>query len=279
MKLRSLLYVPADNDVFIQKAHERGADAIILDLEDAVKKENKIAARANLRQSVKLCRQSGAVVFVRINGDKPSALKDAKSAFIAGASGLYVPKARVKRLRLLNDFLDQLENETTRKKISLVALIEDAKGVLQAERISRQNRVIALTIGAEDYANSIGAQADPDVLMLPKQIVHLAAKSQQLMSFGLFRSVTDYADIQAITAAATEARRFGFDGASCVHPNAVSILNAAFSPSEQEIRWAAKILEKVTEHDGGAFAFDGKMIDAPILEKAREIMSKNASES
>lgn len=279
MKLRSLLYVPADNDVFIRKAHERGADAIILDLEDAVKKENKVTARDNLQQSVKLCRQSGAVVFVRINGDKSSALKDAKAAFNAGASGLYVPKARVKRLRLLDDFLNQLENETRRKTTSLVALIEDAKGVLQAERISRQKRVIALTIGAEDFANSIGAQADPDVLMLPKQIVHLAAKSQQLMSFGLFRSVTDYADIQAITAAATEARRFGFDGASCVHPNAVSILNAAFSPSEQDILWATKVLAKATEHDAGAFEFDGKMVDVPILEKAREILCKNAAKT
>jgi len=276
MSYRSLLYVPADNQKFIEKAHLRGADAIILDLEDAVRQESKPQARQNLMASVKLCQQSGADIFVRINTQKTEAFKDTEAGLLAGATGLYVPKARAKRLRQLHKFLRPLEKEYQLPKLSFVALIEDAKGVLQAQEIASQKRVIGLSLGAEDLANNIGATPDADVLRLPKQLVHLAAKSKGLMSFGLFRSVANYSETSEIEAAALEAKRFGFDGASCVHPSAVAILNKAFQPSNEELEWAQAVLQKAATSRGGAFAFDGKMVDAPLLARAEKIVARFA---
>lgn len=274
MTLRSLLYVPADNDEFIAKAHLRGADAIILDLEDSVLNANKPNARQNLATSVKLCKQSGATVFVRINAARKMRESDASAALQAGADGVYLPKARAKRIGKLHRFLKPLEKSLNLKQLAIIALIEDAKGVLQAEKIARHSRVIALTIGAEDLANAIGATPDPDVLRFPKQLVHFTAKAHGIMSFGLFRSVVDYSNIPAIQAAAEEARKYGFDGASCIHPAAVPILNAAFSASKEEQIWAREVLQAAQDAQAGSFTFRGQMVDAPVLARAKRILNK-----
>lgn len=273
MTLRSLLYVPADNDKFIAKAHLRGADAIILDLEDSVLEANKSKARQNLTASVKLCKQSGATVFVRINVAQKMCEGDARAALQAGADGVYLPKARAKRIRKLHRFLKPLEKSLSLKQLAIIALIEDAKGVLQAEKIARHSRVIALTIGAEDLANSMGATPDPGVLRFPKQLVHFAAKAHERMSFGLFRSVVDYSNITAIQAAAEEARKYGFDGASCVHPAAVPILNTAFSASQEERDWAYEVLQAAHDAQAGSFTFRGQMVDIPVLARANRILN------
>ncbi len=250
------------------------ADAIILDLEDSVIGGNKYRARQDLPTSIARCQQADAIVFVRINSNKTEAFKDADAALMAGATGLYVPKASVKRLGQLHKFLARREKEMQLNQLSFVALIEDAKAVLQAQKIANQKRVIALTLGAEDYANNIGAVADPDVLRLPKQMVHLAAKSNGLLSFGLFGSIADYADAAKIKAAALEAKRFGFDGASCVHPSVIKILNNAFRASKRDFDWANSVLQKAKISGAGAFEFEGKMVDAPILERAETIVQQ-----
>lgn len=275
MNLRSLLYVPADNEAFINKAHTRGADAIILDLEDAVLEEDKARARENLAASITCCKQSGAAVFVRINHPREMALSDAKAALLGHASGIYVAKASVKHLKELDAFLTVQEAQHRLDMLPVVALIETPKDLLKAEKIARQPRVIALSVGSEDLATTLGAEAEPEVLRLPKQLVHFAAKSCDLMSFGTFRSVVDFTDLDAIRSAAMEAKRFGFDGASCVHPEAVPILNAAFSPSGAEIDWAKAVLQKA-EQSHGAFEYKGKMVDAPVLKRARTILVRSS---
>jgi len=274
LKLRSLLYVPADNSRFIAKAHLRGADAIILDLEDAVLPEHKTAARENLGQSVAHVGQSGAQVFVRINSETDAAKQDAGAALIAGARAIYVSKASPNSLSVLDGFLGGLEAELTRDPIGFVPLIESAASLLVVGKISRHKRAIALSVGGEDLANDLGGQPDPDVLKLPKQMVHFAARSSGLMSFGTFRSVANYTDLDAIRAAALQAKRFGFDGASCVHPGVVPVLNAAFQPSGEEIDWATEVLSRAANSRAGSFSVDGKMIDAPVLERARRILAQ-----
>lgn len=273
MKPRSLLYMPADNDAFIAKAHQRHADAIILDLEDSVRPENKTEARNNLGKSVMLCKQSGARVFVRINADHKTALLDALAALKCDVDGIYVPKAHIKRIRALSKSLKPHEQRLEIAPLPFVALIEDPKGVLQAKKIARCRRVIGLTIGAEDLANALNASADPDVMIFPKQFVHFHAKAYGKMSFGLNRSVADYRDLTAIKAAAQDAKRFGFDGASCVHPSVVSILNDAFSYSPSELDWARQIIKASENSTFSAFVFQGKMVDTPILNRAKMIIA------
>lgn len=266
--MRSLLYIPADNERFIAKAHLRGADAIILDLEDSVAPENKAAARARLAGSIASAAQNGARVFVRVNVDMDTAKEDAKAARSGGAFGVYVPKANIDRLVQIDEFLTSQGGGS----LAMVALIETPDGILNAREIARQNRVIALTVGGEDLANELGAQPDPDVLKLPKQMVHYAAKAQGLLSFGMFRSVADYTDLQALKDAATKAKRFGFDGASCVHPNGVAVLNAAFQPDEAELHWARAVVEAAKTYGGSAFSLNGMMVDAPVLARARRVV-------
>ncbi|MGB3335871.1 MAG: CoA ester lyase [Devosia sp.] len=268
--MRSLLYVPAHSEKFVSKAHERGADAIILDLEDAVAPEHKAAARAGLSKSVAAVRQGGAKVFVRVNAGEEA---DAVAACRADADGLVIPKVRQPgELEALAGALDDIETEMGRPALAFIALIEDPGAVLNAAVIARAPRLIAMGLGGEDLALALGALPTPAVLQLPKLLVHYAAKAQGLMSLGLLRSTADYSDLDAIKVAAQEAREHGFDGATCIHPSIVPVLNAGFSPSPAELDWARRVLAMAEQHTG-AFAVDGKMVDAPVIARARSIVA------
>lgn len=273
--IRSLLYVPAHSDRFIARAHERGADAIILDLEDAVPPDHKLAARDGLAESVRAVGRNGARVFVRINAEADMARLDAAAACRAGAEGLYVPKVREAGvLTELAAFLHDLEVPLRRAPMAFVPVLEDPGAVLDARLIARAPRVMALTTGGEDLALALGGMPTPDVLRLPKLLVHYAAKAEGLLSFGLLRSTADYADGEAIAAAAREAREHGFDGASCVHPALVPLLNAGFAPSEAELDWARRVVAAAAG-GAGAFVVDGKMVDAPGVARARALLARN----
>lgn len=276
--IRSLLYVPGSSDRFLAKAHERGADAIIVDLEDAVAPNAKTAAREALAFSVGLVGQGGAKVFVRINAEAERMEADALAACRAGAYGLYVPKVEdAETLSRLAALLAPVEREMARERMVFVPLIEDPGAVFEARNIARADRVLGLSAGGEDIATAMGAHPTPEVLRLPKLMIHMAAKAEKVLSFGLMRSVADYSDIEAMRAATREAREFGFDGASCIHPSIVPILNEAFAPSAEEIEWARKVVaaDKEAAAQGlGAFTLDGRFIDAPIVTRARATLSR-----
>src|SRR6516165_11512075 len=209
--MRSLLYVPASSERFIAKAHEREADAIILDLEDAVVPAQKSAARARLATAVPSVGQRGAAVFVRINAEEELWRLDAEAAARAGVFGLLVPKSRdAGMLQHLAAMLEKLERRTGRSQVALVPMIEDAGAVLDARAIaSATPRVLGLVAGGEDLATALDAEPTPEVLYLPKLLVHLAAKAAGVRSFGLLRTVADYADLDAVESSAHEARAAG----------------------------------------------------------------------
>jgi len=277
--IRSLLYVPASAERFIAKAHERQADAIILDLEDAVARSEKALARAKLPETVKRVGQNGAKVFVRINADLDMIRLDAEAACRAGAFGLLVPKVQTPvTLQELDALLDNIERGMSRAKTVLVPMIEDAGAVFDARIIARASpRVFALLTGGEDLATALGAEPTPEVLTPPKLLVHYAAKATGVLSFGLLRTVADYADLAGIEKSVREARMHGFDGASCVHPAVVPILNKGFSPSEKEVDSARRIVaayDEATSKGLGAIELDGKMIDEPVYQRAKVLLSK-----
>jgi len=277
--IRSLLYVPASSERFIAKAHEREADAIILDLEDAVVPAQKSAARARLATAVPSVRQRGAAVFVRINAEEELWRLDAEAAARAGVFGLLVPKSRdAGMLQHLAAMLEKLERRTGRSQVALVPMIEDAGAVLDARAIaSATPRVLGLVAGGEDLATALDAEPTPQVLYLPKLLVHLAAKAVGVRSFGLVRTVADYGDLAAVEQSAREARALGFDGASCVHPSVVPILNRAFSPSGEALDRASRLIaaaEEAKARGEGAFAFEGKMVDEPVVKRARALLER-----
>lgn len=271
MKLRSLLYVPAHSARFLQKAHERGADAIILDLEDAVPEGDKDAARSGLDVAVRSASQRGAKVFVRINAG-PRQNDDALAACRAGAVGLMVPKVTsAGALAALTGLLRREEEALGRPAMVFLVLIEDPAALLDARAIAAADRVIGVALGSEDLATAIGAIPTPEVLRHPKLMLHYAAKSAGRLSLGLLQSSADYADTAALASAVTEARAHGFDGATCVHPAAVPVFNAGFTPGPGERAWAERVLE-ASKRTQGAFVLDGRMVDAPILARARNIL-------
>jgi citrate lyase subunit beta/citryl-CoA lyase len=256
---RSMLYVPAHAERFLSKAHERGADAIILDLEDAVPEADKDAARAGLAEAVAHVGQAGAAVLVRINAGA-RAMDDARAAVAAKAAAIVVAKAEPQGLAALAPL-----------GVKLVALLESPAAILDARACAALPTVIGVTVGGEDLATALGGKPVPEVLRTPKLLAHYAAKAEGKLSFGMLRSTADYSDLGAIKASAEEARMHGFDGASCVHPSLVPILNAAFAPSAEEIAWATRVVEAATRN-AGAFALDGQMIDRPVVERARAVL-------
>jgi citrate lyase subunit beta/citryl-CoA lyase len=272
--IRSLLYVPASSEKFLARAHERGADALILDLEDAVAPEQRLAARARLHDAVASAGRNGAKVFVRINAGE-LALDDVAAAFRAGAFGLFVPKVRAPDdVMSIDTHLDDLGSRST----VLVPMLEDPGAVLDARAIGAASpRVFALVTGSDDLATAMGAEPNPEVLCLPKLLVHLAAKALGLFSFGMLRTVAEFRDLDAIKQTAREARAFGFDGATCIHPSVVPILNEAFAPTPDEIARARRLLaafEQAKAAGQGAFEFEGRMVDEPVVARARAVLAR-----
>ncbi|MCJ8139887.1 HpcH/HpaI aldolase/citrate lyase family protein [Falsirhodobacter halotolerans] len=269
--IRSLLYVPGNTPRFLEKAGQRGADAVIIDLEDAVPEAGKTAAREALAGSVPMV---GGRVFVRVNMTE-RLFEDAAAAVRAGAEALYLPKVRgVDVLHDLDAHLTPLEGG--RPSIAFVPLIEDAEGLFEARSIAKGPRVLGLSAGGEDLATSMGARPTAEVLRMPKLMIHYAAKAAGVLSFGMFRSTVDYTDPVAIRDAAREARDFGFDGASCIHPAVVPILNEGFAPTPEEVAWARRVVAANAAQAAagrGAFTLDGKFIDAPIVTRAERLLS------
>ena len=276
--IRSLLYVPANAARFVARAHERGADAIILDLEDAVVPAEKDAARMALADAVPAVGRNGAMVFVRANSGE-RLHEDALAACRAGAAGLMVPKTRsAEALRALEEGLAPLERELGRAAMRFVPLLEDPGAVLDARMLaSATPRVLAVATGGEDLATEMDAEPTADMLRLPKLLVHLAAKAAGVLSFGMLRSIADYKDTAGIAASAREARSLGFDGASCVHPAVVPILNEAFAPAPAALDRARRMVaafDAASAAGQGAFAFEGDMVDLPIVERARRLIAR-----
>jgi citrate lyase subunit beta/citryl-CoA lyase len=278
--IRSLLYVPASSERFLAKAHERGADAIILDLEDAVAPREKARARAALSEAVPAVGRNGATVFVRINAVSTGlAFDDADAACRAGAFGLFVAKVQAPGdLARIDELLDVTEREVARERpMALVPMLEDPGAVLDARALAAESRrAFALVSGSEDMATAMGGEPTPEVLRLPKLLVHLAAKAAGLLSFGMLRTVADFKDAESVAASAREARAFGFDGASCIHPSVVPILNEAFTPTPEELDRARRMVaafEAAKAAGEGAFLFDGKMVDEPVVARARRMLA------
>lgn len=273
--ISSLLYIPGNAPRFLEKAGQRGADVVIIDLEDAVPEGAKTEAREGLGKWVPEVRQSGCQVFVRVN-QSDRLVEDSVAATVAGADALYIPK--VDSADILVRLAEALAPyETNRSPIGFVPLIEEMKGLFDVRAIAHGPRVFALTSGGEDLATAMGAKPTPEVLRYPKLMIHYAAKEAGILSFGMLRTTVDFADKDALRSAAIEARDFGFDGATCIHPSAVPILNECFAPSPEEIAWAQKVVSANAAEAAagrGAFMLDGKFIDAPIVTRAEHLLQR-----
>ncbi len=278
---RSLLFVPANNGRFIDKAHLRGADAVILDLEDSVPAGERPDARRTLMESAELAARGGADILVRINAEPLESAADLDAAVHPGVCALLVPKVEnAETLRRLSADVSRLEAQRAMAvgSVRFVVLVESAAGLLHAEGIARADaRNVALELGGEDFALSTGMAPDAETLAVPKQMALYAARAAGLMPLGILGSIADYADLDAYRATAERSRRFGFEGAACIHPSGVPILNEVFTPRAAEAAHARRLVDAYAAAQragSGAVSVDGKMVDVPVVERAQKLLAR-----
>jgi citrate lyase subunit beta / citryl-CoA lyase len=281
---RSMLFVPVTQRRFVEGAHRRGADAIILDLEDAVAPSEKARARALVPEAAAIVSQGGADVVVRINRPMRMTAQDLEAAIGPGVQAIALPKAEsADHVRLVAEIIDDLELErgmapgTTK----ILAMVETAAAFFRIAEIARAHpRLVALNLGAEDFALSAGILPTAEGLMMPKQVAVFAARAAGIMPLGFIGTVAEYHDLDGFRETVRRSRRLGFVGASVIHPSQIPILNEEFRPSPAEIDHASRVLAAYDQalQDGvGAVTVDGKMIDVPVVERARLLVEREAA--
>ena len=281
---RSLLYVPAHVERFVEKAHLRGADCIQLDLEDAVPPAEKPAARAAIATAAPKVRQGGADVLVRINAPLSLAVRDIEAAVCPGVDGLVLTKLRgPDHVRLLDELVTEREQAAGLAPGSLVflLLVETPEALPHAHAIAAASpRSVAMSLGAEDFATTIGAEPTEEAMAVPRQLILYAARAAGLIPLGLTGTLAGFGDQAAFRAMADRSRQAGFEGASCINPAQVAPLNAAFTPSDAEVDYARRVIAIDAEaraQGRGAVALDGRMVDVPVVRRAERLLARHAA--
>ncbi|MER8652096.1 CoA ester lyase [Mesorhizobium sp. M1121] len=281
---RSLLFVPTHVPRFVETAHERGADGVILDLEDSVPQDQKGEARRQLPECVAKVDRKGASVLVRVNHGLRALAADLDAAVIAGVDALVLPKTDSAEWVLeIANAVSELERERNLApgRIRFLAQIE-TPGALQrlAAIASAHRRMIAMALGPEDFSAAVGGTPEFDLLLTPNLSVLFAARAAGLLPLGFIGSIGDFSDTHKLREAAVHARRLGFAGALAIHPTQVAIFNEAFSPNAQELEWAHRVVaaeNDATTRGLSAFSLNGKMIDPPVVRRAHEILALSSN--
>lgn len=280
---RSMLFVPVNVPKFVETAHSRGADAVILDLEDSVPPAEKATARMLIEAATPKVAKSGADVVVRVNQPIELCVRDMEAVISPAISALILPKIdSAGHLRLLGELADRIEASKGMRigHTRFMALIETPAAFARTDEIAAASpRLVSLGLGTEDFAMEMGGEAATDILAYPKQRVAIAAIANGLMPMGIVGSVADFRDLEGYRASVKLARRMGFHGASCIHPNHVAILNEEFGVEPQELVWAKRVIavyDEAKAEGRASIQLDGKMVDIPIVVRAERVLARAA---
>jgi citrate lyase subunit beta / citryl-CoA lyase len=293
---RSLLAVPATRRKMAEKALASAADAVFLDLEDAVAPDSKAAAREDVVSALKELDWQGRLKLYRANAlDTPYFYRDLIGVVEEAGGALdavIVPKVnRPKDLHVVSTLLSQLElaMDLEKGRIKIEAQIESAEGLVNAGEISRAtDRLTALHFGPGDFAasvsmpqSSIGVMDEWDEAY-PGHRFHYAMQSIVVAARAaglrvLDGPVADYGDEEGLRRSCLIARSLGFDGKWCIHPAQIEIVNEGFSPTAREVDWAKKVVaayEEANVASSGSVSVDGQMVDAASIKLARNTLGK-----
>lgn len=280
---RSVLFLPADSERFVASAHARGADVLVLDLEDAVAPSAKTSARHALSSALPRLHAQGCQVFVRVNHEPALLAADLAASVAAGADGVVLPKVEsAEELISAAADIDQYERQAgaIRGSIKFVALIETPPGLGRLAEIAHSSpRLVAMAFGSEDFSAAMGIAPRPEAMAYPAQALAIAAVAAGLHPLGLPGSVAEFNDREAYTRLAVQARSLGLRGAVCIHPSQVTVLNQVFGASEAELAEARQLVtafDAAVANGTGAIAVNGRMVDAPIAQRARRLLSRHA---
>ena len=281
MTWRSLLYVPVTQRRFVEKALTVGADAIQLDLEDSIAPSEKDEARRLLPEAVDRLAAAGADVVVRINRPWRLAVRDLEAAVRPGVCALALPKVPgAEHVAACAEIVAELEAEAglTPGSVRFIVMIETAGALFRAREIAAADpRVLGLVLGTEDFATDVGIAPDPDLLTGPNQAVVIAARAAGVLPLGLVGTLAEYRDEAAFGDIVARSRRLGYVGASAIHPRQVPLLNAGFTPTPDEFEQASRLVAAYQDAHArgvGAIQFEGRMVDEPVAQRARALVSQ-----
>jgi citrate lyase subunit beta / citryl-CoA lyase len=281
---RSMLFVPVTVEKFVNTAADRGADGIILDLEDSIAPSQKDRARTLIADAIPRVARNGADVLVRVNRPWRLLVRDLEAAVIPGVAALMLTKVdSPEHVLAIAEIVADLESERGLPpgKLQFVALVETVTGFFRLEAIAKSHpRVVGLSLGTEDFTASAGMLPDPDALLYPKQQTVFAARAAGILPLGFVGSIADFRDQDAFRAIVRRSKRLGFVGASAIHPLQVPVLNEEFAPTAEEIDRAGRMVaayDKAYAEGLGAVQFEGAMIDIPVVERARTVLHRAAA--
>ena len=278
---RSLLFVPAGNARYLDSAIRGLADVIQIDLEDAIAPNGKADARASAAEDIQRISAAGRVGAVRVNTHPDLLEQDLEAAVTHATAALTIPKVdSADSLLSIDERVTALESDRGLQLggIRLIAQIESAAGVLNAREIAQSTgRLAAMGIGMEDLATEIGGQVTENALYFPNMQILYAAREAGVVPIGYPGSIAVYDDPDTFRAWIQKAASLGFSGGFCIHPRQVDILNEGFTPKEEEIAAYRLLVEAAAtyEHEGqGVFIHDGKMVDKPVVDRARQVLAR-----
>ncbi|GAB3678127.1 HpcH/HpaI aldolase/citrate lyase family protein [Salinisphaera aquimarina] len=259
---RSYLFVPGNRPERFDKACASGAHVVVLDLEDAVSPDMKSQARGHVETWLR----DGGQAYVRINSTDTEWFDDDCELFsVAGIRGVMLPKA---------DSRAQVEAVASRlpQNIPLIALIESATGLCNALDIARVEGVQRLAFGSVDYQVDTGIEGDAQELLYTRSKLVIESRAAGIESpiDGVTLAVKDTA---AVARDVESSKRVGMGGKLCIHPAQVEPVNLGFLPSESDVTWAHEVIAALDAQPNGVATFKGKIIDKPVIERARRIVA------
>lgn len=278
---RSLLFVPGNREDMLSKAGTLPADALVPDLEDSVPLKEKERAREILGQVVKTLAQRGQAVIPRINAlDTGLAGDDLAAVVCAEVYGISVGKVESPwDIGQLSSLLETLEIKAGLPvgHTRIIPWLEGAKAVMLAYEIARASpRIVGVAFGAEDFTNDMGIQRteEGEEVVFPRASVAVAAHAAEVLGFDT--PYVNFRDPEGLQRDVQVALRLGFKGKFAIHPSQLETINSMFSPSPEEVEYARRVVEAFEEAEArgsGATSLDGKMIDVPIVKRARNLLA------
>ena len=291
MGVRSLLYAPGNEPRKVKKVGTVGADAVIIDLEDAVPIDMKVATRAVVRQAIPSVKANGCLVYVRINPTSQKAdfsmaigAGDIEEVVCAELDGVVVPKVEsAQELIEVDKILGDQERRLglAQGSLEVLPIIETALGLWNAYEIGRSiARVNTLHLGAGDYTRDVNIELSRDESEL------LYARSR-LVAISRAAGLSPPADIvwlrledeQGFIDSVQRGKRMGFYGKTCIHPNQIPAVNQAYSPSKEEVARAKKIVDAFADaqaRSSASIMVEGQFVDYPVVEKAERVLQLHA---
>jgi citrate lyase subunit beta/citryl-CoA lyase len=282
---RSWLFAPGDSERKMEKAAAGAADIVVLDLEDAVTEAGKPRSRTMISEFLTdQPEKDRSRLWVRINPlDGPHTLADLAAVIPARPGGIMLPKSRGRQdAELVDHYLSALEvaagiEQSSTKVIVLVT--ETAEGMFTTGTYRGAPRVVAMTWGAEDLADAVGASENrnPDgsygfTYELARSLCLLGAAAAGVAPIETIQG--DFRDLEGLRARAEKVRRDGYRGMLAIHPDQVDVINAAFAPTEEELAAAQEIVDLFAAHPGvGAIGHKGAMLDRPHLARAQALLA------